>query len=211
MKAPFQNPGDAISLFNKVEVIEGFFNYDDAQHFHLMLKMQEIYHTTGDLMEIGTWKGRSAAYISFFVQSNEQLILLDAFSKPASDKYPEYPTIDEVSANITNLNQNIDLSRIIFIQGNSSEIAFPQNTKLRFSHIDGGHSFEECYSDLINVSKRTVKNGLIVVDDYDHPEWPEVKQAVDSWLANNPNFKKVAVMNRNDAKGTKFYIVRAFY
>ncbi len=96
MAVPYANPGDALQLYLRAEKIPGFFNYDDAQHFQLVLRMQALMGITGDLLEIGSWKGRSASFMSFFVQPGERLIVSDVFSLPANDVYPEYPSVEEV-------------------------------------------------------------------------------------------------------------------
>jgi len=207
MGVPYTNPGDAIQLYMCAEKIPGFFNYDDAQHFQLVLRMQAMMGVTGDLLEIGSWKGRSAAFMSFFVQPGERLIVADVFSQPANDVYPEYPSIDDVKTNIMKINPDIDSSRLVFLEGNSANMQLPSDVKLRFAHIDGGHSYQECYQDLIAITPRMVRNAVVVVDDYDHPDWPEVKPATDMWLKEHRQFRILGELNRNVAKGKKLYLI----
>lgn len=209
MGVPYTNPGDATQLYLRVEEIPGFFNYDDAQHFQLALRMQAFMGITGDLLEIGSWKGRSAAFMSFFVRPEERLIVSDVFSQPARDVYPEYPSVEEVKTNIMRTNPDIFSSQLMFLEGNSSSMKLPTDVKLRFAHVDGGHSFQECYQDLINITPRVIGNGIVVIDDYDHPDWPEVKSATDTWLKENPQFRILGELNRNVARGKKLYLVNS--
>jgi len=210
MPAPYKNPGEAISLYNRVESIPGFFNYDDAQHFWLLLKMQEAIGIEGDLLEIGTWKGRSSAFMSYFVKGDQRIFLVDVFSAPAKDKYPEYPSIDEVRGNLFKVNSSVLPNSLVFISGNSSQLQLPKDLRLRFCHVDGGHSFDECYTDLTKITPHIISNGIVVIDDYDHPSWTEVKPAVHRWLEDQDgNFNILGEMNRNPAKGKKLYAIKA--
>lgn len=207
MGVPYTNPGDAVQLYLRAEKIPGFFNYDDAQHFQLVLRMQALMGVTGDLLEIGSWKGRSASFMSFFVRPGERLIVSDVFSRPASDVYPEYPSVDVVKKNIIKINPDINTSQLVFLEGNSSSMQLPADVNLRFVHVDGGHSFQECYQDLINIAPRVLHNGIVVVDDYDHPDWPQVKPATDKWLKEHRQFRILGELNRNVAKGKKIYLI----
>lgn len=206
MATKFERKGDAIQLYEKVESIIGFFNYDDAQHFWLLLKMQNALGISGDLFETGTWKGRSSAFLSFFLEENEKLLLSDVFSSPATDKYPEYPSIDQVKSAICSLNPGVE-NRLVFYPGLSRSLNIPKQIKIRFAHIDAGHSYEECTSDLDKITPHIIVGGIVAVDDYDHPDWPEVKPATDDWLNRNPQFRPLASLNRAVAKGRKLYAV----
>ncbi len=207
MGVPYTNPGDAIQLYLRVEKIPGFFNYDDAQHFQLVLRMQTLMGVTGDLLEIGSWQGRSASFMSFYIQPGEKLIVSDVFSTPANDVYPEYPSVEDVKANIIKTNPNIAVSQLMFLEGNSASMQMPPDVNIRFAHVDGGHSFQECYQDLINIAPRMIPNGVVVIDDYDHPDWPEVKPATDTWLKEHLQFRILCELNRNVAKGKKLYLI----
>lgn len=208
MPAPYARLGRASALYNQVEIIPGYFDYDDAQHFALLLNVQCALGIAGDIMEIGTWKGRSAAFLSFFVNNNERLILNDVFSSPATDKYPEYPSVEMVQRAILAMNPDI-AEQILFIEGNSRSTTIPASARIRFAHIDGGHSFDECYQDLVRVTPHVVEGGVIAVDDYDHPDWPEVKPAADRWTSEHPEFKVIGDLNRNVAVGRKLYLIRS--
>lgn len=207
MAVPYTNPGDALQLYLRAEKIPGFFSYDDAQHFQLVLRMQALMGITGDLLEIGSWKGRSASFMSFFVQPAAKLIALDVFSLPANDVYPEYPSVEEVKTNILKINPDIASSQLMFLEGNSASVQLSSDVNLRFAHVDGGHAFQECYQDLITITPRMMLNGVVVVDDYGHPDWPEVKPATDTWLKEYRQFRILGELNRNVAKGKKLYLI----
>ncbi len=95
----------------------------------------------------------------------------------------------------------------MFLEGNSASMQLPSDVNLRFAHVDGGHAFQECYQDLITITPRMMLNGVVVVDDYGHPDWPEVKPATDTWLKEYRQFRILGELNRNVAKGKKIYLI----
>ena len=204
----FARPGTGLQMFRKVASVEGFFNHDDAQHFSLLLKMQTAMGIRGDLLEIGTWKGRSASFLAFHLQPGEKLYLNDVFANPAIDTYSTYPEIDEVRSTILAFSPEVG-NQLVFLKGDSTKMALPASAQCRFAHVDGGHSVEECYSDLAKVAPLVIPNGIVAVDDYDHPDWPGVKPATDRWLSESPQFRTIGDLNRAGAKGRKLYAVRS--
>jgi len=207
MTTKFLCPSAVLKLYDRVETIPGFFNYDDAQHFSLIFEMQRAWGIKGDLMEIGTWKGRSAAFIAHFLGADDRLVLNDVFSAPATDKYSEYPSAASVRDVILRFRPDV-ADQLVFLEGDSPTTTIAAEYGFRFIHVDGGHSFAECYADLVRVSSFVVAGGVIAVDDYDHPDWPEVKPAADRWLAENEGFMVVGDMNRAVAKGRKLYLMQ---
>jgi hypothetical protein len=77
--------------------------------------------------------------------------------------------------------------------------------KLRFVHIDGGHTHDVALHDLRLAAKHLAPNGIIAVDDYKHPVWHEVTTAVDAFLAES-GFRVLADVNRWAESGRKLYL-----
>jgi len=62
----------------------------------LFRKINELQHAegkTGDLLEIGVYRGKSAILLGYLLQGEERLVLCDLFGAPA-------PTADNESENI---------------------------------------------------------------------------------------------------------------
>ncbi len=57
---------EALTIYERVARVPGYFNADDATHFALVLGMQNFAGPSGDILEIGTWFGRSAGYLATF-------------------------------------------------------------------------------------------------------------------------------------------------
>ena len=85
---PEAEPGslsrDVIAHFRD---IKGFFNEDDCMHFHLVLRTQSLLGFAGDILEIGSYFGRSAALLARCLQPGETLVACDAFERDTPDSY----------------------------------------------------------------------------------------------------------------------------
>lgn len=206
-------PRAHLSRFTR-EVIEaqkfvrGPANPDDALHFSLVLGYQREMGPPGDLLEIGTYFGRSAMVMAWFVGPGERLVLCDAFEHETRDKYAATPTSTDVVSAIRRSTPRLDPEMLVIHKGLSSSLVLEPASRFRFVHIDGGHSTEEARGDLELVKPHIPVGGVIAVDDYDHPRWPGVHVAADAFLADHPEFTPFADVNRWVALGRKLYLVR---
>lgn len=48
--------------------------------------------------------------------------------------------------------------------------------------IDGDHSYRGIKADWEKYSKLVIKNGYVIIDDYEDPSWPDVKKFIDNML-----------------------------
>ncbi len=51
-------------IFEPLKDIPGWFNVDDCGHFYLTLSLQSVWSIKGDLLEIGSYHGRSTAVMA---------------------------------------------------------------------------------------------------------------------------------------------------
>jgi predicted O-methyltransferase YrrM len=56
--------------------------------------------------------------------------------------------------------------------------------KIDMVFIDGDHRYETVVKDIKKAFELLKPGGLICGHDYDHPNWPGVKQAVDEYVGN---------------------------
>jgi len=65
---------------------------------------------------------------------------------------------------------------------------------IRFFSIDGGHRYSTVLNDLNLAKECLISGGVIAVDDYLRPEWPDVGRAFHAWYAlNNEDFEVIAI------------------
>jgi hypothetical protein len=46
--------------------------------------------------------------------------------------------------------------------------------------IDGDHSYDGVKADFVNYMAAVKRGGYIIFDDYDAPEWPDIKEFIDT-------------------------------
>lgn len=203
------NPGPMLTdVAPRIAAIPGWFNIDDLSHFTLVLKTQAAGGMRGDLLEIGCYHGRSAAVLAMHLQTGERLFLSDAFDLPLSDPYGDTPTPERVWRNLDVAVQNLPRERISIQRGYSSDLELPANARVRFAHIDGGHDSATVHNDLEFCAQRLASGGVIALDDYAHPLYPGVTEAVKEFLGNEASFRVLADLNRSGALGRKLYLVK---
>jgi cephalosporin hydroxylase len=201
-------PSHAYTVYQRVETVKGFFGIDDATHFSLVLGLQNVTMPPADILEIGTYFGRSAGFLAQYIRPGERLHVCDAYTRETEDGYLDRPTVEIFLRNVETISPGTDPSQIVIHDCLSNDLVLPRDAAFRFVHVDGGHSIEQCSADLKLVAPHVVVGGVIVCDDYKHHRWPGVTQAVDDFLAGNPDFRLAASVNRRQASGQKVYIAR---
>jgi hypothetical protein len=128
-------------------------------------------------IEFGVGNGGS---LFTMIAINDNITAIDSWSCNWQKK--------DVELILTNLNK-----KIFWIDGDSTQLTPTNLKKYGFVHLDANKSFDGTLADL-NLANKICTN-LICVDDYMSSLWPEVTWAVDSWLENNPGWKRVLVGN----------------
>ena len=196
------------SIFERIKDVPGWFNVDDCGHFFLVLSYQSAIGFKGDLLEIGSYHGRSTALMAKCLQSDERIVVCDAFESDTDDKYVNKPSPENLVSNIGRINPGIEKDRIVIHQCLSNDLRLASEELFRFVHIDGGHSAEQAYFDLKLCSKHVVPGGIIVMDDYHNKQWPGVTEGTDRFLSESRDITILADLNRHGALGRKLYLTK---
>ncbi|MBT8145930.1 MAG: class I SAM-dependent methyltransferase [Gammaproteobacteria bacterium] len=202
-------PGPLIAeRFAKLRDVPGWFNVDDTGHFSLVLAYQSAMGVTGDLLEIGSYHGRSTSLMATFLQPDEKIVVCDAFESGTEDNYPDKPSVETLLRNIRRLTPDLGDKQIVVHQCLSNDLRLASTDTFRFVHIDGGHSAEQVYFDLKLCASHTMTGGVIVVDDYHNRRWPGVTEGTDRFLDEVTDLGVLADLNRHGALGRKLYLVK---
>jgi len=159
-------------------VVPGWFTLTDHEVFIAMNTIQEKLAISGNLLEIGTFCGKSGALLSLLASSEETVSLLDLFDDVKFEKNLETTdyrkmTIDKARKTLDKYGHGYEL-----IVGNSLEITrLVPVTPHRLIHIDGSHQYEVVKKDLSNALKYLTVGGVIIVDDYRNFQFPGVGRA----------------------------------
>jgi predicted O-methyltransferase YrrM len=191
-------PGPLITdVYEPSRSIPGWFTVDDAAHFALIMRYQTAVGVHGDVFEIGSYLGRSTALMASCLAADEKIV----------DTYAEKPTPEALVRNIRLVNLDLPDERIEIHACYSTELDFPPDRTFRFIHIDGGHSAERAEEDLVLCSRHLAPRGVMVLDDYENVWWPGVTEGANTFLAEHPNVRPIADLNRHGGDGRKLYLM----
>ncbi|MDQ6949614.1 MAG: class I SAM-dependent methyltransferase, partial [Actinomycetota bacterium] len=152
-------------------------------------ELQSEHGVTGDILEIGVYRGKSAVLLGYLRRERERLVLCDPFKQPdtptgaaptrsaAADEFVWYPEVtrDEF---LTTYGRYHAQPPVLY-QCPSSELATHENVRtFRLIHIDGSHAYENVRSDIGLASRMLLPQGLVILDDYRSFHTPGASAAI---------------------------------
>jgi len=166
--------------------VPGWFPLVDFELFHTISEAQLEAGFRGDILEIGTYKGKSGILLTLCAEPTERVRLLDLYADIQYEANPDsrdYKKLDQ-SQTIKNLNRFG--SKYELVIGNSLELPnLIPGTLHRIIHIDGSHQFEIVRHDLQNALRILSPEGVIILDDYSNFAYPGVARAFWEFYENN--------------------------
>jgi hypothetical protein len=168
----------------QVDTVEGWFYAVDVDFFSNLLAHQRTGDIKGDMLEIGTYQGKSAILMGYGLRDDEQLVVCDLFSAVMDhadiplNRRQQYSGLeqDEFLANWDRFHTRRPRLEVC----ESSELDLGDQV-FRFIHIDGCHSYQCVAKDISLAVTHTAERGVIAMDDYRAVEAPGVAAAV--WQA----------------------------
>tara|TARA_Y100000816_G_scaffold175932_1_gene126791 strand:- start:1014 stop:1616 length:603 start_codon:yes stop_codon:yes gene_type:complete len=164
---------------SEIDKLKGFM----PQHEGIALtKWSKKFSSIGPIMEIGSYCGKSAIYLSKGAILNDQLVYTidHHFGSEEHQIKEEYfdseifdyknQRVNTLPLLIKNINK-IQVKNIVPIVSNSVDIASKWDAKLGMVFIDGGHSFKAANNDYVSWSTKIKKNGALVIHDiFENPD-----------------------------------------
>ncbi len=166
--------------------IPGWFTLTDHEVFVAINAIQKKFSISGNLLEIGTFCGKSGALLSLLASPEEEVSLLDLFDGLVNEEILDTAdyrkmTLDKARRTLDRYGESYNL-----VAGNSLEItSLIQLSTHRFIHIDGSHQYEVVKKDLLNSLSYLAKGGVIVLDDYRNFQFPGVARAFWEFVEDN--------------------------
>jgi Methyltransferase domain len=153
--------------------IEGWFSHEAACIWWTLLDHQTATGITGDLLEIGVWRGKAALQLALHARrdAREQCVLLDKYVERADLEYQfarlgmildEQATVMEWDAR--------ELSRL-------EQVVHPPQ-RFRWIHIDEEHSAAAILEDLHLAARLLCDGGIVCINAYMSPTHPQVTAAI---------------------------------
>ena len=164
---------DVLNGFLKDENdLEGWFFPPDMLSLAIFNEMHSKNKIKGNIIEIGVYKGKSFSFLSHLIKENETLFGYDTFpedyyesTKLALENYGAIVKFELIKADTSELNDDDIKAKI-------------DGKVIRILHIDAGHEYHEVLHSLLSFSPYVLNSGIIVMDDYQDPEFPGIEAAV---------------------------------
>lgn len=162
---------------------------------HLM-RHQTALGISGHVAEIGTFEGRFFIAMALGLQPDEHAFGFDLFD------WPDAGIFGRFAANCAR--HGLPPESWTALRRDSRTMPpeeFRQylgNRRVRLFHIDGDHGLDSLAADLALATAVLHPHGLIVLDDMLHPAYPFLVVAVHRFLVDNPRWRVLAVLDRED-------------
>ncbi len=175
--------------------IGGWFAPEAAQIISTINDLQKRESISGDLCEIGLHHGRIFGLFTHLAQSNEELVGIDLFE------------LQEQNIDLSGCGSKAIVEKTIAKYGNSattSHLITADSTTLtkedialhnpfRLFSIDGGHTADITYSDLVLAVSTICEGGVIIIDDYFNEAWPGVSEGVIRYMNERGDLFPIAI------------------
>jgi hypothetical protein len=168
----------------RLQQVPGWFTSLDQMLFGFFLEWQSSHGISGDLVELGVYKGKSAILLGAYLRGEQTLVACDLFGSPASeaDIAPSASQFYRDRLRRQDFEENYcsffgTLPQIV--EGPSSTIldhVLP--SAARFVHIDAAHRYANVLQDIAAARTMLCRNGIVVLDDYRAAHTPGVAAAV---------------------------------
>jgi hypothetical protein len=192
------------SFINEISYqIDGWFYPLDMMLFGVIEAFHRSISATGDLAEIGVWKGKSLTLLSLLKSPTEHLYAMDLFCDDL---------LEQSQACLTKFVPDSQRQNISFVKGNTADYSTAQlrqlfRHKLRLLHIDAGHEYHEVLHTLSLTAPFVEDHGIIVMDDYLDREFPGVHSATLDYCYETSKGRWVPFL----VGGNKIYLANPVY
>lgn len=164
---------------SKFASARGFFMEEAIAIWDFLLKTQARYGIEGNFLEIGVLDGKSAGLGGAHLRSDETCVLVD---------------INDISETIRRLDA-LGVRSIAKVGCRSDNPKLVKSLVEEFEgtvkwfHIDGAHDGYTTLSDLRLADRLLANRGVICVDDFLSPRYPQLTAAVYKFLFDNPTYQ----------------------
>ncbi|MET9534630.1 class I SAM-dependent methyltransferase [Streptomyces sp. NPDC006649] len=166
--------------------VKGWFFAADQLLFDWLLTRQKGLAESGDLLEVGTYLGKSAIFTGSYLRPGERFTVCDLFDAPADDSAngaemaKSYSTLTRRAFEANYLSFHDALPTVL--QGLSSMVSGQvAEGSCRFVHVDASHLYAHVHADIATARAALKPYGVVVLDDFRAEHCPGVAAA--AWQA----------------------------
>ena len=184
---------DLEKLSIRGSIVPGMIDLRSGQNLYMLCYMQQL---TGDVVEIGSWQGRSTIFLGNAVKdsSNGTMYAIDHFrgNLGKEDFYKVDGSLDDLAEKFLANVSAADLNDHVQLLDMSAEDAASRlaKTRIRFLFIDGDHTYEGVKRDIELFFPLLQKGAIVVFDDY-FDGFPGLLKAVEESVIENKLYSKI--------------------
>lgn len=166
---------------------EGMMSVPSIAIFQAFLSYQNYKKISGEMVEFGVYRGRSAAVLMRNLRQTERITLVDVAD------YPEFDKLNEIS------------NCYDFFKGKSEDLVVTEDFQIhmdrpiRFSHHDASHSYRNVSEEMMFMQDRLSPQGIMVLDDFGNPSFLQVVAACFAHLQKPENSLHFLLNSNNKA------------
>jgi predicted O-methyltransferase YrrM len=140
-----------------------------------LLEFQSRTWQPASLLEIGVYHGQSAMMLALHCKAEETILLIDPndFVEEARKVLSKFAAA------------KFEILKVRSSDTRSWALTSRYTHALRWIHIDGDHKAEAVWNDLLLANDLLADTGIICVDDFFNPGYPQLTYTVDRFLEQN--------------------------
>ncbi len=180
--------------------VEGWFHPLDAEIVFTLGLIQTEAAISGSVGEIGVHHGKLAILLYLMLHTNEKGFCVDVFGKQELNIDRSGRGDEDIFLN--NLKKyGIDKNLLHVIKSSSHRVSSDDIVKyvgpVRLFSVDGGHTAELTYNDLVLAENSLAEEGVIILDDFFNNDWPGVSEGGHRFLSERKNRMTVFSISKN--------------
>lgn len=149
---------------------------------HLLRDLDDVSEIPGDVLEIGSFKGKTTVFLSHAIEAlnlEKRLYTIDPYTTEASEVGCSNEDIDRAHEIFCQATDDLENHQHINTYSDEAVSRFKEdNFSLIF--VDGDHTYNGVMADYRNYAPLLRNDGIIVFDDYANPQFPGVGYAVET-------------------------------
>ena len=167
--------------------IVGMFTFDAALLMTAYAQLAAEEGIRSNTLEIGVHHGLSALVVAALRAEGAQFVAIDLFEELQQENVSHSGAGDRQRFLSNMARIHVDQASFMRVIAAPSSSLSPDELGRKYSlcHIDGGHSAEETYGDLVLCSEILVPGGVLVIDDYFNPGYPGVSEGAIRFMIEN--------------------------
>lgn len=173
------------------EEVEGWFTDLAIAVSDTMLSHQAQSRVGGGLIEIGAWHGKSAILWMLHASDGEEVVVVDLEVRP------------ELHEAVARVSEDTGCA-VRVLKGSSfvvpdAQFQLAHRRRMRLVHIDGDHSAAGIANDLEIAYPLLHTHGVIIVDDFMNPRFPQITEVTMSFISSHPHELALIAVGANKA------------